>query len=126
MSSNTAVDLALVLAAHCSSSADDGDFRLHMDGIAAALRNPALFKAVASGSCRQIAIALVQWSSATSQIVTIGWRMLTSRLDLAKSHARDRRSQADVAARGNGPRCSDRLQCRSIESTTNRGPSACD
>ena len=44
MSPSTAVDLALVLAADCSSSADEGDFRLQMDGIAAALRNPALFE----------------------------------------------------------------------------------
>ncbi len=43
------VDLALVLAVDCSTSIDAGDFRLQMDGIAAALRNPAVAKAIAGG-----------------------------------------------------------------------------
>jgi len=77
-----AVDLALVLAVDCSSSVDAGDFRLQMDGIAAALRNPPLFEAIAAGSRRRIALTLVQWSSLNSQAVAIAWRVLTSRLEL--------------------------------------------
>jgi len=77
-----AVDLALVLAVDCSSSVDAGDFRLQMDGIAAALRNPPLFEAIAAGSCQQIALTLVLWSSRDSQAIAIAWRVLSSRLEL--------------------------------------------
>jgi hypothetical protein len=80
--SEMAVDLALVLAVDCSSSADLADFRLQMDGIAAALRNPPLFDAIAAGSCRRIALALVQWSSRNSQAIAIAWRVVASRLQL--------------------------------------------
>ena len=82
MSSGMAVDLALVLAVDCSSSVDEADFRLQMDGIAAALRNPLLYEVITFGPSRQIALTLVQWSSADSQSVTIAWRSLASRLDL--------------------------------------------
>jgi len=80
--SEMAVDLALVLAVDCSSSADLADFRLQMDGIAAALRNPPLFDAIAAGSCRRIALALVQWSSRNSQAIAIAWRVVASRGEL--------------------------------------------
>jgi len=76
------VDLALVLAVDCSSSVDAGDFRLQMDGIAAALRNPPLFEAIAAGSCQQIALTLVLWSNRDSQAIAIAWRVLSSRLEL--------------------------------------------
>ena len=77
-----AVDLALVLAVDCSSSVDVADFRMQMDGIAAALRNPPLFEAIAAGTYRRIALTLVQWSSRNSQAVAIAWRVLGSRLEL--------------------------------------------
>src|SRR5436190_17642423 len=80
--SGMAVDLALVLAVDCSSSVDVADFRLQMDGIAAALRNPPLYEAIAAGSCRRIALTLVQWSSPNSEAVAIAWRVLASRLEL--------------------------------------------
>lgn len=78
----TAVDLALVLAVDCSSSVDEGDFRLQMDGIAAALRNPPLVDAIASGRFRQIALTLLHWSSRKSQKVVVDWRLLANRSDL--------------------------------------------
>ncbi len=77
-----AADLALVLAVDCSSSVDDGDYRLQMDGIAAALRNPPLFTAISTGPNRQIALTLVQWSSRKSQEVVVEWRVLASPMDL--------------------------------------------
>lgn len=80
--SGMAVDVALVLAVDCSSSADLGDYRLQMDGIAAALRNPPLFEAIAAGSRRRIALALVQWSSRNCQAVAIAWRVVASRREL--------------------------------------------
>lgn len=82
MSSGLAVDLALVLAVDCSSSVDDADFRLQMDGIAAALRNPPLIAAIAAGSNRQIALTLVHWSSRASQAVAVPWRVLAFHGDM--------------------------------------------
>ena len=82
MSTSLAVDLALVLAVDCSSSVDAGDFRLQMDGIAAALRNPPLLEAIAAGNFRRIAVTLVQWSSWQSQEIAVEWRVLGTRADL--------------------------------------------
>jgi Protein of unknown function (DUF1194) len=82
MPSAVAVDLALVLAVDCSSSVDAGDFKLQMDGIAAALRNPPLFDAIAAGNFRRIAVTLLQWSSWQSQEVTVEWRVVGERAEL--------------------------------------------
>jgi hypothetical protein len=80
--SDAALDLALVLAVDCSSSVDLADFRIQMDGIAAAFRNPSLFDAISAGSNRRIAATLVQWSSRNSQAIAVSWRVLASRADL--------------------------------------------
>ena len=80
--SGTAVDLALVLAVDCSSSADLADFRLQMDGIAAALRNPALIAAIAAGPLGRIVLTLVQWSSRDSQAIAVKWRALGNPADV--------------------------------------------
>jgi len=82
------VDLALVLAVDCSSSVDEADFRMQMDGIAAAIRNPPLLDAIRAGQFRQIAVTLLQWSSRKSQDVTIDWRLLAANADV-ESFARD-------------------------------------
>jgi hypothetical protein len=76
------LDLALVLAVDCSSSVDDGDYKLQMQGIAGALRNPALYEAIASGAYGRIALALVHWSTSSNQSVAIGWSSIASPADL--------------------------------------------
>jgi hypothetical protein len=70
------VDLALVLAVDCSTSIDAGDFRLQMDGLAAALRHPALAKAIAGGEHRQVAISLMLWSDRWNQHIVLPWTLL--------------------------------------------------
>jgi hypothetical protein len=82
MASGLAVDLALVLAVDCSSSVDAGDFHLQMHGIAAALRNPALLAAIAAGPSRQIALTLLQWSNRDGQVISVPWRLISSRSDI--------------------------------------------
>jgi len=82
-----AVDLALVLAVDCSSSIDLGDFKLQMDGIAGALRHPALARAIASGAHGRIALALVLWSNAETQVVAVPWRALGGNGDLEAAAA---------------------------------------
>ena len=76
------LDLALVLAVDCSSSVDAGDYKLQMQGIAPALRNPALYEAIASGPYGRIGLALVHWSTANRQSVAIGWSSIASPTDL--------------------------------------------
>src|SRR5438045_1252631 len=81
-SEGLAADLALVLAVDCSSSVDVADFRMQMDGIAGALRNPKLAEAIAAGPNRQIVLSLVQWSTRQSQTIAIPWRLITGARDL--------------------------------------------
>ena len=76
------VDVALVLAVDCSSSVDGTDFRLQMEGIAAALRYPLLSDAIGFGRNGRIALALVQWSSRNSQFVAMDWQILANRQQL--------------------------------------------
>jgi hypothetical protein len=76
------LDLALVLAVDCSSSVDDGDYKLQMQGIAGALRNPALYEAIASGAYGRIGLSLVHWSTSSNQSVAIGWSSIASPADL--------------------------------------------
>jgi hypothetical protein len=71
------VDLALVLAVDCSSSVDSGDYRLQMDGIAAALRNPELETAIASGRHKRIALMMLHWSRRDAQYIALPWRILS-------------------------------------------------
>lgn len=91
------VDLALVLAVDCSTSIDAGDFRLQMDGLAAALRHPALAKAIARGEHRQIAISLMLWSDRRTQHIVLPWTLLAGGVSLEIAAQRiavmERRSQ---------------------------------
>jgi hypothetical protein len=76
------VDLALVLAVDCSTSIDAGDFRLQMDGLAAALRHPTLAKAIAAGEHRQVAISLMLWSDRWNQHIVLPWTLLAGNASL--------------------------------------------
>jgi hypothetical protein len=76
------VDLALVLAVDVSSSVDGGDYKLQMDGIAAALRHPPLLQAIRQGEHRAIALTLVHWSRRDSQVIVLPWRILAKTADM--------------------------------------------
>lgn len=80
-----AVDVGLVLAVDCSSSVDAGDFKMQMGGIASALRDPSVYQAIIGGPQRQIALALVQWSTAQQQLISLPWRILASQRDLQEA-----------------------------------------
>jgi hypothetical protein len=97
-----AVDLALVLVVDCSSSVDDGDFQLQMKGIAGALRDPAVYQAIASGQHRMIALALVHFSNAHSQVTAMNWRILASREQLADAADFIERSKRHWLSGGTG------------------------
>lgn len=59
------VDLELVLAIDASSSVDDGEWALQMQGYARAFRDPHVQAAIASGPTKSIAVAILVWADAT-------------------------------------------------------------
>src|SRR6516164_9680981 len=70
------VDLLLVLAADVSRSIDDQKFELERRGYAAALSDPQVLQAIASGPNGRIAIAFVEWAGAGSQKLLIDWTLV--------------------------------------------------
>ena len=70
------VELELVLAVDASSSVDDGEFELQMQGIAAAFRHPGVQAAIHGTGDRGIAVALVQWSDFVIQRKTVDWTLV--------------------------------------------------
>jgi hypothetical protein len=70
------VDLLLVLAADVSRSIDAEKFQLQRNGYAAALANPRVLDAIASGRYGRIGLTFVEWSGVGNQKVVIGWTMV--------------------------------------------------
>lgn len=73
-----ACDTALVLTIDVSNSVDSAEYRLQTDGMAAAMRDPAIVDAMVQG---ETAIAVVQWSGADRQALSIPWQRIRTRLD---------------------------------------------
>ncbi|MEO0989370.1 MAG: DUF1194 domain-containing protein [Pseudomonadota bacterium] len=71
-----ACELALVLAVDVSGSVDPREYRVQMDGMAQALRDQTIASSLVD---QQAAVAVVQWTGAGRQTVTIDW---TRTLDL--------------------------------------------
>ncbi|MGD1877095.1 MAG: DUF1194 domain-containing protein [Kiloniellaceae bacterium] len=67
------VRLELVLAVDCSSSVNQQEFILQMEGIAAAFEDPAVLAALEQAGSQGIAVSLLQWSSASAQTQAIAW-----------------------------------------------------
>ncbi|MEM6940375.1 MAG: DUF1194 domain-containing protein [Pseudomonadota bacterium] len=65
-----ACDLALVLAVDVSGSVDRQEFRMQMDGLAAALRDGLVVDALVD---QQGAVSLIQWSGSSRQRQTLPW-----------------------------------------------------
>lgn len=68
--SGWACDLALVLAVDVSGSVDATEYRIQMDGLAAALRDGVVSEALVSA---QAQVALIQWSGQARQELSIPW-----------------------------------------------------
>ena len=73
-----ACDTALVLTIDVSNSVDVAEYRLQTDGLAAALRDPEIVDALVKG---ETAVAVVQWSGAERQDLSIPWQRIRTRLD---------------------------------------------
>lgn len=75
-----ACEVALMLAVDVSGSVDAAEYRIQMDGLAAALTDRSVSDALVSG---QVKLALMQWTGSGRQTVVINWTEMTSPADVA-------------------------------------------
>lgn len=73
--SASACELALLLAVDVSGSVDHQEYRIQMDGLAAALRDGIVSEALVE---QQAQVSLVQWTGSSRQRQTIPWTPITS------------------------------------------------
>lgn len=74
-----ACDLALLLAVDVSGSVDAHEYRVQMEGLAEGLRDSVVREALVRG---QATVALMQWTGASRQELTVGWTRVLSEGDL--------------------------------------------
>lgn len=76
-----ACDIALVLAMDVSGSVDAFEYQLQAEGVAQAIRDPAVTDALVRG---QVALAVVQWSGLGEQAVTLPWTRVDDPIQAAR------------------------------------------
>lgn len=76
-----ACETALLLAIDVSGSIDAADYRLQAEGLAAALADPAVTEALVEG---QVALAVLQWSGAGQQELSLSWQRMLAPADVAR------------------------------------------
>lgn len=79
----TGVDTALVVSVDVSSSVDERRYRLQLDGIAAALEDPAVINAILSGPRGGILLSVVTWADRPK--LSLPWMRLASREDAERA-----------------------------------------
>lgn len=75
-----ACETALMLAIDVSQSVDVAEYRLQVDGLADALADPEIADEMVKG---RVAVAVMQWSGADRQVVSIPWTRIAARADVA-------------------------------------------
>ncbi|MBK9078709.1 MAG: DUF1194 domain-containing protein [Hyphomicrobium sp.] len=75
------VDTALVVAVDVSNSVDNTNYKLQMEGIAAALEDPSVIEAIVGGPSGGILFSVVAWSSEPT--IVQPWTKITSAGDAA-------------------------------------------
>ena len=88
-----AVDLALVMAVDVSESVDADEYVLQHEGIARAIEDPLLVKAIAAGKHGAIEVAVLEWSDRDKQVVTVDWSRVSDQASAASFAASVRASQ---------------------------------
>jgi len=83
MPAGAACRLALALALDVSGSVDAGEYRLQLDGLAAALADPDVEAALFAMPEAPVAMAVYEWSSARYQRVIQGWTVIDGPAALA-------------------------------------------
>src|SRR5271154_157242 len=77
------VDLQLVLAVDSSGSINADEFRLQMEGLTAAFRNPRILDVIRRGPVGAIGVTLVEWSSVDQQHQSIAWTLISDEESMA-------------------------------------------
>ena len=93
-------DTALLLAIDVSNSVDDAEYRLQIDGLADALRDPEVTRALVEG---QVALAVVQWSGPEDQRVSVPWQSILAPADATILSARVRALPRAFIGSGTSP-----------------------
>tara|TARA_R100000322_G_scaffold60379_5_gene37220 strand:- start:3077 stop:3784 length:708 start_codon:yes stop_codon:yes gene_type:complete len=70
---------ALVLALDVSGSVDSGEYRLQMDGLAQALTDPQVARAILAPGAAPIALYVFEWSGPQFQNLLVDWTLVTDR-----------------------------------------------
>ncbi len=86
------VDTALVLAVDASGSIDTAEFRLQKEGIAGAVTDPDVLKAMQGGIQGRVALAYVEWGGPGMAATVVDWMVVDGRA------AADRFAAAVLAA----------------------------
>ena len=73
-------DVALIFAIDVSGSVDAAEYRLQVDGLAAALHDPIIADALEAA---RAAVAVMQWSGLDQQQVSLPWTRLEEPADIA-------------------------------------------
>lgn len=76
-----ACDTALLLAVDVSNSVDVAEYRLQIDGMADALRDPEIVQALIEG---QVRLSVMQWSGVDRQTMSLQWRQMGSVADVRR------------------------------------------
>ena len=77
-----ACKVAIAFGLDISSSVNDLEYRLQLDGLAAALDTREVIEAILSPAGNGIAAAAYEWSGSVQQDVTIPWTVLTSEAEI--------------------------------------------
>jgi len=75
------LDLQLVLAVDASRSVDEREYRLQLDGIAQAFRDPEVIEAIGDGPRGKIAVSLLVWAESRRPKARTPWRTISSAAD---------------------------------------------
>lgn len=76
-----ACELALVLAIDISGSVDTQEYRIQMDGLAAALNDPTVQDALIDSKAQ---IAVLHWTGTSRQVLIANWRQMLDRSDVVE------------------------------------------
>lgn len=74
---------ALVLALDVSSSVDDAEYSLQMQGLAGVLSDPEVQDVLLADPRNPVTLAIFEWAGRDDQRLTVGWTQLRSKADLA-------------------------------------------
>lgn len=75
-----ACQTALLLAMDVSNSVDPGEYRLQINGLAAALRDPEIAEILVQGT---VALSVMQWSGPDKQEISLDWHRMLSAAHVA-------------------------------------------